>query len=228
MRSSKVQQAHRLGCCHVPGAARTGRGRRAGGQAGLAHDALKQLAEITQPCGNEAALGIEARCRALLSQGSDADDLYREAIGRLGHTGLRPALARAHLLYGDWLRREGRRLDAREQLRTAYNLLAAIGMVAFAERARRELAATGETVRQRTVEAVPAMIPQEACIARLAREGRTNLEIGAQLFLSVRTVEWHLRKISSSWASAPAASCAPHWSRPCKVRCRGRWVPGRR
>jgi hypothetical protein len=198
MRSSKVQQAHRLGCCHVPGAARTGRGRRAGGQAGLAHDALKQLAEITQPCGNEAALGIEARCRALLSQGSDADDLYREAIGRLGHTGLRPALARAHLLYGDWLRREGRRLDAREQLRTAYNLLAAIGMVAFAER------------------------------ARLAREGRTNLEIDAQLFLSVRTVEWHLRKISSSWASAPAASCAPHWSRPCKVRCRGRWVPGRR
>ena len=165
------------------------------GQAGLAHDALKQLAEITQSCGNDSALGIEARCRALLSHDADADDLYREAIGRLGRTELRPELARAHLLYGEWLRREGRRVHAREQLRTAHDMLAATGMAAFAERARRELIATGETVRKRGVETVITLTAQEALIARLARDGRTNLEIGAQLFLSGRTVEWHLRKI---------------------------------
>jgi len=165
------------------------------GQAGLAHDALKQLAEITQSCGNDSALGIEARCRALLSHDADADDLYREAIDRLGRTELRPELARAHLLYGEWLRREGRRVHAREQLRTAHDMLAAIGMASFAERARRELIATGETVRKRSVETVITLTAQEALIARLARDGRTNLEIGAQLFLSARTVEWHLRKI---------------------------------
>ncbi len=166
-----------------------------GEQAGLAHDALKQLAEITQACGNDSALGIEARCRALLSHGTDADDLYREAIDRLGRTQLRPELARAHLLYGEWLRREGRRVHAREQLRTARDMLAAIGMAAFAERARRELIATGETVRKRSVETVTTLTAQEAYIARLARDGRTNPEIGTQLFLSARTVEWHLRKI---------------------------------
>jgi hypothetical protein len=105
------------------------------GQAGLAHDALKQLAEITQPRGNDSALGIEARCRALLSYDADADDLYREAIDRLGRTELRPELARAHLLYGEWLRREGRRVHARQQLRTAHDMLAAIGMAAFTARA---------------------------------------------------------------------------------------------
>ena len=165
------------------------------GQAGLAQDALKQLAEITQPCGNDSALGIEARCRALLSHDADADQLYREAIDRLGRTGLRPELARAHLLYGEWLRREGRRVHAREQLRIAHDMLAAIGMTAFAERARRELIATGEAVRKRNVETVTTLTAQEALIARLARDGRTNPEIGAQLFLSGRTVEWHLRKI---------------------------------
>jgi DNA-binding NarL/FixJ family response regulator len=108
---------------------------------------------------------------------------------------LRPELARAHLLYGEWLRREGRRLDAREQLRTAHDMLAAIGMEAFAERAGRELATTGENVRKRGVETVTTLTTQEAYIARLARDGRTNPEIGAQLFLSARTVEWHLRKI---------------------------------
>ena len=132
------------------------------------------------------------RCSA---HGADADDLYREAIDRLGRTGLRPELARAHLLYGEWLRREGRRVHAREQLRTAHDMLAALGMAGFAERARRELIATGETVRKRSVETVTTLTAQEALIARLARDGRTNPEIGAQLFLSARTVEWHLRKI---------------------------------
>jgi len=140
-------------------------------------------------------LGLEARCRALLSEGAAADDLYREAIDRLGRTRLRPELARAHLLYGEWLRREGRRLDAREQLSTAYDMLAAIGMEAFAERARRELIATGKKVHKHSPETRDQLTPQEEQIARLARDGRTNLEISAQLFLSARTVEWHLGKI---------------------------------
>ena len=123
-----------------------------GGDTGLAHGALTRLAETTQPCGTDWALGVEARCRALLSDGAAADALYREAIDRLGRTRVRPELARAHLLYGEWLRRKGRRIDAREQLRTAYDMLTAIGMEAFAERARRELVATGETVRQRSAE----------------------------------------------------------------------------
>jgi ATP/maltotriose-dependent transcriptional regulator MalT len=158
-------------------------------------DALKQLTEIAQAYGNDSALGLEARCRALLSDGTDADDLYREAIDRLGRTRLRPELARAHLLYGEWLRREGRRLDACEQLRTAHDLLTAIGMAAFAERARQELLATGERLRKRSVETVTTLTAQEAHIARLARDGSTNTEIGQQLYLSARTVEWHLRKV---------------------------------
>jgi DNA-binding CsgD family transcriptional regulator len=165
------------------------------GDAELARDALDRLAVMTQPSGNDPALGIEARCRALLSDGADADDLYREAIDRLGLTRLRPELARAHLLYGEWLRREGRRVEAREQLRTAHELLAAIGMGAFAERARRELIATGEKVRKRGVETRDQLTPQEEQIARLASDGSTNPEIAAQLFLSARTVEWHLGKV---------------------------------
>ena len=161
----------------------------------LAGDALDRLAVMTQPSGNDPALGIEARCRALLSDGADADDLYREAIDRLGLTRLRPELARTHLLYGEWLRREGRRVEAREQLRTAHDMLASIGMGAFAERARRELVATGEKVRKRGVETRDQLTPQEEQIARLARDGRTNPEIAAQLFLSARTVEWHLGKV---------------------------------
>ena len=121
--------------------------------------------------------------------------LYREAIERLGRTRLRGELARARLLYGEWLRRTGRRLDAREQLRAAYELLAGIGAVAFAERARRELLATGETVRRLTSETRDSLTPQEAQIARLAAEGETNPEIGARLFISPRTVEYHLRKV---------------------------------
>jgi DNA-binding CsgD family transcriptional regulator len=163
--------------------------------AALARDALARLAETTQPCGTDVALGIEARCRALLSDGAAAENLYREATSRLSRTRLRPELARAHLLYGEWLRREGRRVDARGQLRTAHEMLDAIGMEAFAERARRELIATGGTARKRSVETRDQLTPQEEQIARLARDGLSNPEIGAQLFLSARTVEWHLRKV---------------------------------
>jgi len=163
--------------------------------AGLARDALTRLAGATQPCGTDWALGIEARCRALLSGGAAANDLYREAIDRLGRTRLRPELARGHLLYGEWLHREGRLLDAREQLRTAHDMLDAIGMEAFAERARRELIASGGKAPKRSYEAQVQLTPQEEQIARLARDGLSNPEIGARLFLSARTVEWHLRKI---------------------------------
>jgi DNA-binding CsgD family transcriptional regulator len=165
------------------------------GNAELARNALNQLAETTQPAGTEFARGIEARCRALLSDGRDADDLYREAIDRLSRTQLRPELARAHLLYGEYLRRQGRRVDARAQLRTAYGMFVAIGMDAFAERARRELLATGEKVRKRSLRTRDELTSQEEQIARLARDGLSNPEIGAQLFLSARTVEWHLSKV---------------------------------
>jgi DNA-binding CsgD family transcriptional regulator len=157
--------------------------------------AYRRLTAMTGLARTDWALGLAARSRALLSDGEEAESSYREAIDRLGGTRLRVELARAHLLYGEWLRREQRRTDARVQLRTAHEMLDAMGLAAFAERSRRELAATGETVRQRTVDAVPALTAQEAYIARLARDGRTNPEIGAQLFLSVRTVEWHLRKV---------------------------------
>jgi DNA-binding CsgD family transcriptional regulator len=161
----------------------------------VAADALAQLAESTSASGTDWALGIEVRSRALLSQGEAAGRLYREAIERLGRTGMRADLARAHLLYGEWLRREHRRTDAREQLRTAYQMLTAMGMEAFAERARRELLATGETVPKRTVETLTDLTAQEAQIAKLARDGRTNQEIAAQLFISPRTVEWHLGNV---------------------------------
>jgi len=166
-----------------------------GGDAELARDALERLEETTRPCGTDWALAIEARCRALLSDGAAAEAMYREAIDRLSRTRLRPELARAHLLYGEWLYREGRRADARAQLRTAHDMFDAIGMEVFAERARRELAATGETARQRTVEARDTLTPQEAQIAQLARAGMSSPEIAAQLFLSPRTIEWHLSKV---------------------------------
>jgi DNA-binding CsgD family transcriptional regulator len=150
---------------------------------------------MASACGTDWVVGVEARARALVADPADADELHRQAIERLGRTRFRTELARAHLLYGEWLRREGRRVEAREQLRTAYDMFTAMGMEAFAERARRELTATGETVRKRSVEAVAALTAQEAYIARLARDGLTNPEIGARLFLSARTVEWHLRKI---------------------------------
>ena len=130
-----------------------------------------------------------------VQQRADAERWHREAVGRLSRTGFRPELARAYLLYGEWLRREGRRTDARAQLRTAHDMFAAIGMQAFAERARRELVATGETARRRTAGPHEQLTPQEAQIARLARAGLSNPEIAAQLFLSPRTVEYHLAKV---------------------------------
>jgi DNA-binding CsgD family transcriptional regulator len=165
------------------------------GQTRLAADALGRLAEATSVGLTDWGQGIYARCRALLSDGQDAEGFYREAVDRLSRTRLRPDLARAHLVYGEWLRREGRRVDARAQLRTAYDMCAAIGMEAFAERARRELLATGETVRKRAAGTYDQLTPQEAQIARLARAGLSNAEIAAQLFLSARTVEWHLSKV---------------------------------
>ena len=165
------------------------------GEIELASEAFERLVEMTQPAGTDWALGTQARSRALLSDGESADRLYQDAIDRLGRTRLRPELARAHLLYGEWLRREGRRVDAREQLRTAYNLFIAIGMDAFAERARGELMATGEKVRKRSPDTRDELTPQEEQIARLARDGLTNPEIAAQLFISAKTVEWHLRKV---------------------------------
>jgi DNA-binding CsgD family transcriptional regulator len=157
--------------------------------------AMRRLSQSSGISGSDWALGVEARSQALLSQGEAADRLYREAIERLGRSRVRAELARAHLLYGEWLRRENRRTDAREQLRSSYQMLTAMGMEAFAERARRELLATGETVRKRTVETLTDLTAQEAQIAKLARDGRTNQEIAAQLFISPRTVEWHLGNV---------------------------------
>jgi DNA-binding CsgD family transcriptional regulator/tetratricopeptide (TPR) repeat protein len=165
------------------------------GRTEIAAEALERLAERTRAAGTELARGIEERTRALLTEGDDAEGRYREAIERLGRTRMRLDLARAHLLYGEWLRREGRRVDARERLRAAHGMLATMGIEAFAERARRELLATGEAVRKRTVETRDELTAQEAQIARLAAEGRTNPEIGSALFISARTVEWHLRKV---------------------------------
>jgi DNA-binding CsgD family transcriptional regulator len=165
------------------------------GQPERAADALRRLSETTRASGTDWALGIEAGSRALLSDGEDAERLYREAIDRLERTRLAAYLARAHLLYGEWLRRERRRLDARGHLRTAHEMLVAMGVQAFAERAERELLATGETARKRTVETRDELTAQEAQIARLARDGLSNPEIGARLFISSRTVEYHLHKV---------------------------------
>jgi DNA-binding CsgD family transcriptional regulator len=165
------------------------------GEPEAANRALERIVAATSVASTEWALGIQARSRALLSEGETAERLYREAIDRLGRTQLRPDLARAHLLYGEWLRRENRRVDAREQLRAAHDQFTSIGMEAFAERARKELLATGETVRKRTVNTRDDLTAQERQIAQLARDGLSNPEIGARLFLSPRTVEWHLRKV---------------------------------
>jgi DNA-binding CsgD family transcriptional regulator len=172
----------------VEAAARTGRH-------DLAAAAFERLRQRTSAAGTDWALGIEARSRALCADGPGAEALYREAIERLAGTRILIQLARAHLLYGEWLRREHRRLDAREQLRTAHEMLAGIGAEAFAERGRRELLATGETVGRRASRTIDALTPQEAQVARMARDGQTNPEIAAQLFISARTVEYHLRKV---------------------------------
>ncbi|HEY3087920.1 MAG TPA: LuxR C-terminal-related transcriptional regulator [Jatrophihabitantaceae bacterium] len=159
-----------------------------------AADWLAERARVTRTAW---ARAMEARVRATLSAGDEADALYRTSIDNLATTRLRPELARSHLLYGEWLRREGRRIDARYQLHTAHDMLAEMGMSGFAERARRELTATGEHARKRSVETTQDLTAQEAQIARLARDGYSNPEIGTRLFLSPRTVEWHLSRVFS-------------------------------
>jgi DNA-binding CsgD family transcriptional regulator/tetratricopeptide (TPR) repeat protein len=165
------------------------------GEQGAAESALAQFEERTGGAESAWARGTEARCRALVSEGRDADALYQEAVEQLAGVRSELHLARTQLVYGEWLRREGRRVDAREQLRPAHDFFEGVGASGFAERARRELLATGETVRKRSPETRDDLTPQEVHIARLAREGRTNPEIGAELFLSPRTVEWHLGKV---------------------------------
>jgi DNA-binding CsgD family transcriptional regulator len=164
------------------------------GKTELATDAMNRLAVKAQAAGTDWALGIEARSRALLS-GDDAEPFFRKAIAHLSHTRVRGELARAHLLYGEWLRRANRRVDARHELRSAYELFSAMSMEGFAERTREELRAAGATVRARNVETRDDLTAQEAHIARLARDGLSNPEIGAQLFISARTVEWHLGNV---------------------------------
>jgi ATP/maltotriose-dependent transcriptional regulator MalT len=165
------------------------------GDVALVRVALEWLSERTRVTPAEWALGIEARVRALLSEGDAADGLYRESITHLGRTRVRAELARSHLLYGEWLRRERRRVDAREQLRTAHAMFASMGAEAFADRVGRELLATGATARKRTVETRDDLTAQEALIARLARDGLSNPEIGTRLFISPRTVQYHLHKV---------------------------------
>jgi len=157
--------------------------------------AFGRLVEATEGSATDWSRGIVARCRALVTEGADAEPSYRDAIERLGRTGVPMELARAHLLYGEWLRRVGRRVDARRELRAAYEIFDALSVVWFAERAERELLATGEIVRKRSVDTLRKLTPQEAEIAQLAGTGYTNPEIGHKLFISARTVDWHLRKV---------------------------------
>jgi DNA-binding CsgD family transcriptional regulator len=172
----------------VEAAARLDQGEAAGEHA-------ERFAEIADATGSEWAAGVSARTRALVSEDAAAEELYRQALDHLGRCGMRVDLARTHLLYGEWLRRRNRRTDARAQLRAAHDLLTSIGLEAFAERARKELLATGEKVRKRAVETHDDLTAQERQIAQLACDGFTNPEIGTRLFLSPRTVEWHLRKV---------------------------------
>jgi DNA-binding CsgD family transcriptional regulator len=165
------------------------------GETARAAVAVERLARTTRPTGTPWGLGIEARSRALVSDGEAAELLYREAIDRLGQCRGAMALARAHLVYGEWLQRESRRADARAQLRKAYDMFARMGAEAFAERARGELLASGESIRKRAADVPDELTEQERQIARRARDGKSNSEIGAELFLSPRTVEWHLRKV---------------------------------
>jgi len=160
----------------------------------LAAETDRRLTEASRATGTDWARGVAARSHALVVDGRGADDSHAEAIERLGRTRVGVELARAHLLYGEWLRRQSRRVDARKELWTAYEMFTDFGMEAFSERARVELHATGETARKRTVETRDELTPQESQVAHLAAQGNTNKEIAAQLFLSRHTVEYHLRK----------------------------------
>ena len=160
----------------------------------VATAALQDLSNKARASGTAWSLGLQARSRALLAEGQAADDLYREAIERLSNCGLRLELARARLLYGEWLRRERRRLDARAQLRSALDLFTEIGARCFGQRTSRELLATGERVRRRTVDMNDSLTAQEQQVADLAGDGRSNQETGSQLFISPKTVEYHLHK----------------------------------
>ncbi|HTW06870.1 MAG TPA: LuxR C-terminal-related transcriptional regulator, partial [Acidimicrobiales bacterium] len=164
------------------------------GEFELAAETDRRLTARSRASGTDWALGIAARSHALLVEDGGADDLYAEAIERLARTRVAVDLARAHLLYGEWLRRQRRRLDARNELRTAHEMFTGFGMEAFAERARAELGASGERARERTVETLDQLTPQESQVARLAAQGNTNREIAAQLFISPNTVEYHLHK----------------------------------
>ncbi|HEY1278580.1 MAG TPA: LuxR C-terminal-related transcriptional regulator, partial [Acidimicrobiales bacterium] len=165
------------------------------GRTDRAADALARLIVATSIDDADWALATQVRARALLAEGELAEALYREAVERLSRTPLKTELARAHLVYGEWLRRENRRIDGREHLRAAHDMFVAMGAEGFADRARHELLATGEQVRKRRDDTRDDLTPQEEHIARLARDGRTNPEIGAELYISARTVEWHLRKV---------------------------------
>src|SRR4029077_2186014 len=165
------------------------------GASEVASDALERLSESTRASGTNWALGIEARSRAFVSERDAAEPLYREAIERLARTRMRVELARAHLVYGEWLRREQRRMDAREHLRSAHEMFSHMGLEGVAERVRRELRATGVTARRRNESRGSVLTPQEAQVARLARDGLSNPEIGGQLFISPRTGQYHLHKV---------------------------------
>jgi DNA-binding CsgD family transcriptional regulator len=184
------------------------------GQAERAADSLGRLVAVTRASGTDWALGIEARSRALLSHGEATETLYREAIDRLDRTRVRVDLARARLLYGEWLRRERRRLEAREQLRIAHERFTDFGMEAFAERARVELEATGEHARKRTADTRDALTPQEAQISRFAADGATNQEIAARLFISASTVDYHLRKVFRKLGVKSRTQLARHVLQP--------------
>jgi DNA-binding CsgD family transcriptional regulator len=179
------------------------------GAPGQAAGALQLLSETTRACGTDWALGIEARSRALVSNGEDAENLYREAIDRFGRTRLRVELGRAHLVYGEWLRRKRRRRDAGDQLGRAYEIFDSAGAAAFAERARIELRASGGQARERAVEMRDPLTAQEAVIARLAGDGASNPEIAAQLFISRATVAYHLRKVFTKLGVTSRGQLAP-------------------